>query len=170
MYWTMTPISSMCPSSMIVGEPPGFTSAMLLPATSDDTLSANVSASARQARAATASKPEGAGASSSRLRKETADGLSIGTLVKVVKPRYPAWPDRGRARRVDAWLAPCSCISHDQTPPCSACQKLTTCSRRRDPRHDGAPGGARLLRGGPAGCIDRPRRRHRGRPDADPPF
>ena len=34
MYWTMTPISSMWPSSMIVGEPPGLTSAMLLPATS----------------------------------------------------------------------------------------------------------------------------------------
>ena len=39
MYWMMTPISSMCPSSMIVGEPPAFTSAMLFPATSVVTLS-----------------------------------------------------------------------------------------------------------------------------------
>src|SRR5690349_7557640 len=83
MYWTITPISSMWPSSMIVGEPPGFTSAMLFPATSADTLSAKVSASARHARAAAASYPDGGGASSRRLRKETADGLSIGTGEKV---------------------------------------------------------------------------------------
>ena len=42
MYWTITPISSMWPSSMIVGEPPGLISAMLLPATSVVTRSAKV--------------------------------------------------------------------------------------------------------------------------------
>jgi hypothetical protein len=44
---------------MIVGEPPGFTSAMLFPATSVVTLSAKVPASVRQTRAATVSNPEG---------------------------------------------------------------------------------------------------------------
>ena len=78
MYCTMTPISSMWPSSMIVTAPPALTSAMLLPATSTLTFSAKVSASARQARAAAVSNPEGAGASRRRFRKVTEDGLSIG--------------------------------------------------------------------------------------------
>src|ERR1041385_5813303 len=76
MYCTMTPISSMWPSSRIVGEPPGFTSAMLLPVTSVVTL-ANEAASSRQTRAAGPSKPEGAGVSSNRLRKASEDVLSI---------------------------------------------------------------------------------------------
>jgi hypothetical protein len=63
---------------MIVGEPPALTSAMLLPATSVETLSANALASVRQTRAATVSNPEGAGASSRRLRNAMEDGLSIG--------------------------------------------------------------------------------------------
>ena len=67
----------MWPSSMIVGEPLGLTSAMLLPLTSVVTLSANVAASSRQTRAAGPSKPEGAGVSSSRLRKASDDGLSM---------------------------------------------------------------------------------------------
>ena len=62
---------------MIVGEPPGFTSAMLFPATSLETLSAKVLASVRQTRAAAVSKPEGAGVSSRRLRNATEEGLSI---------------------------------------------------------------------------------------------
>src|SRR5829696_6119670 len=77
MYCTIRPISSMCPSSMIVGEPSGFTSAMLLPATSDCTLTAKLSASRRQCRAAVSSKPEGAGESSSRFRNARDEGLSI---------------------------------------------------------------------------------------------
>ena len=60
-----------------MGEPPAFTSAMLFPATSADTLSAKVLASARQTRAATVSNPEGAGVSSRRFRKAIEDGLSI---------------------------------------------------------------------------------------------
>src|SRR3954467_5715721 len=78
MYWTMTPISSMCPSSMIVGLPLGFTSAMLLPATSEVTTSANALASSRQTRAAGPSKPEGPGVSSRRLRNASDDGESTG--------------------------------------------------------------------------------------------
>src|SRR3954464_5534401 len=78
MYWTMTPISSMCPSSMIVGLPFGFTSAMLLPATSDVTTSANVLASSRQTRAAGPSKPDGPGVSSRRLRNASEDVESKG--------------------------------------------------------------------------------------------
>ena len=77
MYWTMTPISSMWPSSMMVGDPPGFTSAMLLPATSTVTPAAKVSASVRHTRAAAVSKPDGAGASRRRLRKPREDGLII---------------------------------------------------------------------------------------------
>ncbi len=77
MYWTITPISSMWPSSMIVGEPPGLISAMLLPATSVVTRSANVAASSRQTRAAGPSKPDGAGVSSNRLRNASEDGLSM---------------------------------------------------------------------------------------------
>src|SRR3954467_8053624 len=77
MYCTMIPISSTWPSSMIVGEPPGLISAMLLPATSVVTRSANVEASSRQTRAAGPSKPDGAGVSSRRLRNAREDGLSI---------------------------------------------------------------------------------------------
>src|SRR5256714_12900210 len=69
----------MCPSSMLVGGPRGFTWAILFPATSAVTLSAKVSASARHVRAATVSKPEGAGASSRRFRKAMEDELSIRT-------------------------------------------------------------------------------------------
>ena len=76
MYWTMTPISSMWPSSMIVGEPPGFTSAMLLPATSVVT-SAKARASSRQTRAGADSNPEGPGVSSRRLRKAIEDSESM---------------------------------------------------------------------------------------------
>src|SRR5687768_2787709 len=107
MYWMMTPISSICPSSMIVGEPPAFTSAMLLPATSVVTLSAKVPASVRQARAATVSNPDGAGASSRRFRKAIEDGLSIGTWgvgeaiqgANGIHGRH-AKEARGRARRI----------------------------------------------------------------------
>src|SRR5512143_2153661 len=77
MYCTMSPISSMCPSSMIVGEPPALTSAMLFPATSLVTLSANLAASSRQTRAAGASKPEGPGVSSRRLRNAMEDALNM---------------------------------------------------------------------------------------------
>jgi hypothetical protein len=77
MYWMITPISSMWPSSMIVGAPPGFTSAMLFPATSVVTF-ANELASVRHTRAATVSNPEGAGASSRRLRNAMEGWLSIG--------------------------------------------------------------------------------------------
>src|ERR1700738_4675866 len=51
---------------------------MLLPVTSTDTLCANCSASARQARDAAVSKPDGAGASSKRFRKASDEGLIIG--------------------------------------------------------------------------------------------
>src|SRR3982751_4557352 len=64
----MTPISSMWPASMIVGDPPGFTVAMLLPATSPRT-SANDRASSRQTRAGAVSKPDGPGVSRRRFRK-----------------------------------------------------------------------------------------------------
>src|SRR5213596_2946181 len=80
MYWAMRPISSMWPSSMMVGEPLGFTSAMLLPATSPVTFSANVPASSRQTRAAGPSKPDGAGESRRRLRNASEAGLSTAGL------------------------------------------------------------------------------------------
>src|SRR3954462_8503622 len=67
----------MCPSSMIVGEPPGLISAMLLPATSVVTRSAKVDASSRQRRAAGPSNPAGAGVSSQRFRKASEDGVSM---------------------------------------------------------------------------------------------
>src|SRR5215510_13980756 len=62
---------------MIVGEPPGLISAMLLPATSVVTLVANVDASSRHTLAAGPSNPEGAGVSSKRFRNASEDGLSM---------------------------------------------------------------------------------------------
>ena len=62
----------------MVGEPPGLISAMLLPATSVVTWSVKVAASSRHTRAAGPSNPDGAGVSSSRFRKASEDGLSIG--------------------------------------------------------------------------------------------
>jgi hypothetical protein len=67
---------------MIVGEPPGLISAMLLPATSVVTRSANVDASSRHTRAAKASNPEGPGVSSKRFKNANEDGLSIYLLGK----------------------------------------------------------------------------------------
>src|SRR5688572_28403603 len=67
MYWMIKPISSMWPSIMIVGWPPGFTVARLLPATSVVTSAANVDASSRQMRAAGASNPDGPGVSRRRM-------------------------------------------------------------------------------------------------------
>src|SRR4029450_13970108 len=69
MYVKMTPISSMCPASMIVGAPAPFTDAMLFPATSFDT-SANARASSRQSLAGADSNPDGPGVSSSCFRNE----------------------------------------------------------------------------------------------------
>src|ERR1700754_2311865 len=83
MYCTINPISSMWPSSMIVGDPPGLISAMLLPATSVVTFSANVAASSRQTRAAGASKPEGAGVSNKRFKKASEDGLNMSSRVRI---------------------------------------------------------------------------------------
>src|SRR4051812_28398295 len=62
---------------MIVGDPPGLISAMLLPATSVVTRSAKLEASSRHTRAAGPSKPDGAGVSSKRFRKASEDGLSM---------------------------------------------------------------------------------------------
>src|SRR5687767_357985 len=73
----MTPISSMCPSSMIVGDPCGLTTAMLFPATSELTSCANVFASSRQTLAGADSKPEGPGVSSRRFRKAIEESFSI---------------------------------------------------------------------------------------------
>src|SRR5512141_1243438 len=61
---------------MTVGEPSGFTSAMLLPVTSARTL-ANFSASWRQTLAGAPSNPEGPGVSSSFLRNCNASSLII---------------------------------------------------------------------------------------------
>src|SRR5436190_1917796 len=69
-------ISSIWPASMIVGAPDGFTTAMLLPATSFET-SANPRASSRQTLAGADSKPDGPGVSSSRLRKPMEDSVSM---------------------------------------------------------------------------------------------
>src|SRR5512133_3897675 len=102
MYCTISPISSIWPSSMIVGDPPGLTSAMVLPATSLVTLSANVDASSRQTRAAGASKPDGPGVSSKRLRNASEDGLnidragcrSIRTNQEILVPDWIRWKRR----------------------------------------------------------------------------
>src|ERR1043166_554806 len=77
MYWTMRPISSRCPSSMIVGDPLGFTSAIQLPATSVLTCLVKRAASSRQMRPATASYPDGPGVSSKRLRKSIEDEFNM---------------------------------------------------------------------------------------------
>src|SRR5829696_3779787 len=76
MYVMMRPISSMCPASMMVGAPFGFTTARLLPATSFET-SANAPASSRQTRAGADSNPEGPGVSRSRFRKAMEDSESM---------------------------------------------------------------------------------------------
>src|SRR5688572_6110939 len=76
MYVAMTPISSMCPASMMVGAPAGFTVAMLLPATSPRT-SAKAAASSRQTRAGADSNPDGPGVSSRRLRKAIEESLNM---------------------------------------------------------------------------------------------
>jgi hypothetical protein len=62
---------------MMVGEPPGLISAMLLPATSVVTFSAKLDASSRHTRPAGPSKPDGAGVSSNRFRNASEDGLSM---------------------------------------------------------------------------------------------
>src|SRR5690606_21205425 len=69
MWVTMRPISSMWPASITRGTPPGLRMANELPLTSDSTLSAIRSASARQIRAGAISYPLGPGASSSASRK-----------------------------------------------------------------------------------------------------
>src|SRR3954465_14986635 len=74
----MTPISSMCPASMIVGPPDPFTSARLLPATSPLTVE-NCLACSHQILAGAPSKPEGPGVSRSFLRKLSESGEIIGT-------------------------------------------------------------------------------------------
>src|SRR5215813_7540228 len=66
---------------MIVGEPFGLISAMLLPATSVCTLVANLEASSRHTFAAGPSNPEGAGVSSKRFRNASEDGLSMSVQV-----------------------------------------------------------------------------------------
>src|SRR5258708_2828863 len=63
---------------MIVGLPLGFTSAMLLPATSEVTVSAKVFASSRQTRAARPSNPDGPRVSSNRFRHASDEGESTG--------------------------------------------------------------------------------------------
>src|SRR5258708_21654735 len=63
---------------MIVGLPLGFTSVMLLPATSEVTASAKVFASSRQTRAAGPSNPDGPGVSSNRFRNASDEGESTG--------------------------------------------------------------------------------------------
>src|ERR671938_139780 len=75
----MTPISSMCPASKMVGEPLGLAVAMLLPATSPRT-SAKRCASSRHRRAGAASKPEGPGVSRRRLRKAREVSGNMGSL------------------------------------------------------------------------------------------
>src|SRR5262245_65601299 len=67
---------------MIVGEPPGLISAMLLPATSPVTFVADVDASSRHTLAAGPSNPEGAGVSSRRFRNASEDGLSMSARVE----------------------------------------------------------------------------------------
>src|SRR5437763_16493204 len=62
---------------MIVGEPPGLISAMLLPATSVVPRSAKLDASSRHTRPAGPSKPDGAGVSSNLFRNASDDGLSM---------------------------------------------------------------------------------------------
>src|SRR6188508_1594790 len=96
MYCTISPISSMWPSSMMVGDPFGFTSAMLLPATSVVTRSAKVDASSRQTRDAGPSNPDGAGVSNRRFKNASEDGLSIETEVEVKK--HPAKTRGSRAQ------------------------------------------------------------------------
>src|SRR5690349_7695736 len=96
MYWTMRPISSRWPSSMIVGEPCGFTSAMQLPATSVLTCFVNRAASSRQRRPAAASYPDGPGVSSKRFRKVMEDGFNM-LVLQDVKLRSVGF-DRYRER------------------------------------------------------------------------
>src|SRR5687767_8139716 len=72
----MTPISSMCPASMIVGAPAGLTVAILLPATSPRT-SAKAAASSRQTRAGADSNPDGPGVSSRRFRNAMEESLNM---------------------------------------------------------------------------------------------
>src|SRR5258708_16241358 len=69
---------------MIVGLPLGFTSAMLLPATSEVTVSAKVFASSRQTRAAGPSNPDGPGVSSNRFKNASDEGESTGDDVREV--------------------------------------------------------------------------------------
>src|SRR5690554_2891056 len=80
---TMTPISSICPASMMRGEPPGLSTAIEFPLTSASTWSAKPSASVRQTRAGWSSKPLGPGASSScsRNAKEPSVIISLGRAV-----------------------------------------------------------------------------------------
>src|SRR4030095_8709623 len=66
----------MWPASMIVGDPAGLTTAVLLPATSFDT-SAKVAASSRQSLAGADSKPDGPGVSSNRLRNASEESESM---------------------------------------------------------------------------------------------
>src|SRR5687768_16477840 len=72
----MTPISSMCPASMMVGAPAGLTVAMLLPATSPRT-SAKAATSSRQTRAGADSNPDGPGVSSRRFRNAMEESLNM---------------------------------------------------------------------------------------------
>jgi len=76
MYVMMTPISSMWPASMMVGEPSPLTTARLLPATSFVT-SANGRASSRQMFAGADSNPDGPGVSRRRFRNPMEESESM---------------------------------------------------------------------------------------------
>src|SRR5215207_6719360 len=92
---------------MIVGVPSGFTSAMLLPATSPRT-AAKAPASSRHARAGAPSKPEGPGVSRSRFRKVTDAGVSM-TVRSVWQAVGVLGSSRGDGTAVDG---PACCYLH----------------------------------------------------------
>src|SRR6266480_1989544 len=87
----MTPISSMCPASMIVGLPPPFASARLFPATSPDTF-ANCFACSRHTLAGAASNPDGPGVSRSFFRKESDSD-------EIIRLWLDSWLDGGKFPR-----------------------------------------------------------------------
>jgi len=78
MYCTMTPISSMWPSSMIVGEPPGSAPQCCCPPHRRSPGREGLGLRAPGARG-DVSKPEGPGASSSRFRNAIEVALSMNT-------------------------------------------------------------------------------------------
>src|ERR687886_1859903 len=80
----MSPISSMCPASITLGEPPPFRVAKELPILSPRTSSANFSASVRHTLAAAPSLPLGPGVES-RFFKNSYDASLMRSLLRCRK-------------------------------------------------------------------------------------